>query len=537
MCRSAAMTAALLAGCSTHLPLSPEPRPAFFFPEPVSLPDDTQLLIAEVRVRGVRLGMLEGFQGAGDAFVRAEDLAAAIEAESDTPGWIRVNDVEGFHFSPLDQTIYVDDAFDRLPIVNRWREERVLAMQRGRQGPPLPLYAPEAPMFDARSGAADVALRADSEREFSHTTTWSFPLLFGSLTGRTARRGGDLFQAFEWERGPVQLGGNVDGDAFAEFEGERFATSIRSDEQTGFERETFAGIGTEYGKTRLRAEQQLGGSGFRLSGSTRVKLGPASLALSHFERNELRTNERRRTSATVSGRVLKTTHIAGITRRENERSTWSAFHRVAARSGPWYGRHRLDVVRFDPGVIRGELEVSRRFGDVTLAPFIEYGLMPFDFRRAGIEAQGEKLRLRFSAGQGANASLTFNDAPLIVGARWSSASGFGIGVTVHWSVGPSGITTTRQAGRAFVELFVFLDANRSGRFDDADEPLPGVEFEGIEGATDEDGKLLLPLNRARRIEVRLETLRDPFWYPATDGWLLRPRPGMTRLSIPIEETD
>jgi len=79
---------------------------------------------------------------------------------------------------------------------------------------------------------------------------------------------------------------------------------------------------------------------------------------------------------------------------------------------------------------------------------------------------------------------------------------------------------------------VFLDRNANGLFDDADDPLPGVQLDGtgLPGvvATDKRGQVFvggLPAHRERDITLDVDSIDDPYLLPSISGRRATGHPG------------
>ena len=124
------------------------------------------------------------------------------------------------------------------------------------------------------------------------------------------------------------------------------------------------------------------------------------------------------------------------------------------------------------------------------------------------------------------------------------------GITVTLSLGRdpwSGAITAAPDSKAQdgrVAARVFVDENLNGRFDEADEPLPDVEFMANRrkagAVTRADGTVVLadlPLYREVPLSVRAESIDDPHIISTRPGVIVPSRPGaVPRVEFPLQRT-
>lgn len=99
-----------------------------------------------------------------------------------------------------------------------------------------------------------------------------------------------------------------------------------------------------------------------------------------------------------------------------------------------------------------------------------------------------------------------------------------------------------QAGSLMVH--VYLDNNNNGIFDQDDENIEGVKVKGLQnyrtGLSDENGIALLsgmPANLTTDIVIDTDSLPDPFYIAATEGFSITPRAGFVEyMEIPLNNS-
>jgi hypothetical protein len=92
-----------------------------------------------------------------------------------------------------------------------------------------------------------------------------------------------------------------------------------------------------------------------------------------------------------------------------------------------------------------------------------------------------------------------------------------------------------------MSVFVFLDANGDGQYNEGEEPIPEAKIQSLQTGgrqtTDEDGFAFFPNMRdMMRTDVYLdpESLQDPYWVPGAEGVSVLPRSGhVASLEFPV----
>jgi len=197
-------------------------------------------------------------------------------------------------------------------------------------------------------------------------------------------------------------------------------------------------------------------------------------------------------------------------------------------------------------------------------PFSVRGGLRYDDR--GLTSTRLDLRYRGRAGfsLGADGQLGFNGnassatldvtrqlGPILtsVTAGWDEGQGMRFGLLLNFAFGPGAdgsyaLDDEDRARSGSVRARVFLDENADGDFDAGEPPIPGAQFGGDardgQARTDENGRLLVhglqPL-RPQSVTLRSQSLENPFWLPAEDGYSVVPRPGApVELDMPVTMT-
>ncbi|MCE7886947.1 MAG: hypothetical protein DYH13_05515 [Alphaproteobacteria bacterium PRO2] len=92
-----------------------------------------------------------------------------------------------------------------------------------------------------------------------------------------------------------------------------------------------------------------------------------------------------------------------------------------------------------------------------------------------------------------------------------------------------------------LSVFVFLDQNGDGVYNEGEEPIPGARVQSLQTGgrqeTSEEGYAFFPsLKEMQRTDVFIdpESLQDPFWVPGTEGVSILPRSGhIAELQFPV----
>lgn len=213
-------------------------------------------------------------------------------------------------------------------------------------------------------------------------------------------------------------------------------------------------------------------------------------------------------------------------------------------------RWSLDLAGSRLGV-DGNLLVNGRTERLALRGHLSYSLHPAaDVSSADVSASWQlretldaRFGLRHSLAEGLTAltgGLDWELSPLRLGLDLGLASdgSFRAGAGISFSLGRDprshqwGLRAGAQARQSAVSARVFLDRNADGRFDDGDEPLPGVAFQTngsrLDVRTGADGVALLPLASYRHVDLTLDegSFEDPFWVPEIPGTGFLTRPGV-----------
>jgi len=223
--------------------------------------------------------------------------------------------------------------------------------------------------------------------------------------------------------------------------------------------------------------------------------------------------------------------------------------RLAANIGRLLLAHRVEHIHCIgtaglPSYLAGEQLVSSRFGAIDLRGQIQYShaevtrieslLGTVQWRPVpDLSARLSVTRnLGEQAGSLQSLGLTWLRQAMRLGleANFPPNQPVQVGISITTSIGRdprSGrwhIQRDRMATGCAASVFVYLDRNADGRFDAADEPLPGVRLQGLtlwrDLATDSSGNIFLPsLPADRRLPVQLdlESLPDPFLIPTVTG--------------------
>ncbi len=118
---------------------------------------------------------------------------------------------------------------------------------------------------------------------------------------------------------------------------------------------------------------------------------------------------------------------------------------------------------------------------------------------------------------------------------------FALSTSLHRPAESWELSAQSTANTYTVVAHVFLDKNGNGEFDAADEPLAGVRVSGGFGGkrvfTDETGKAIieqLPSSQVVAVQIREDSLENPFWIPSTSVKRIRAHTGQTIvLSFPV----
>lgn len=211
----------------------------------------------------------------------------------------------------------------------------------------------------------------------------------------------------------------------------------------------------------------------------------------------------------------------------------------------------LDDDRGSDDALDGLFLVSGRMGSVSLRGAADYALRPVtaldtasvsgDWRIDNDIVLGVDVAREFADGHdttvGVGLSRIFESVALGAQLRYVDSGDYRGTLSLSFSLGHDpqsnewAMHSVKTAGRGAVSARVFLDRNRNGRFDAADEPLPGVRLRASGGsgarATDERGTAFvvgLPSHRRSRIWIDVTSIEDPYLVPVVEAVVITPRP-------------
>lgn len=205
----------------------------------------------------------------------------------------------------------------------------------------------------------------------------------------------------------------------------------------------------------------------------------------------------------------------------SEFSSIADFFSVETRATVGYDFSRLLFVA---------LELQKRFSDSLSATFGQ---------RTTIKDKKERYY--------GSLNKAFSLATLSATSSYEPKGDFSVGMILSYSFGREPrneawhMKGKAQALTGAASIFVFVDANRNGQYDEGEVPLANVEptvNQGDSGVrTDKNGiAVLTGLNAyaPTDISIALRTLEDPFQIPRPRGLRFTPRPGkMSRLDFPV----
>lgn len=361
-----------------------------------------------------------------------------------------------------------------------------------------------------------------------------------SLSGAVSRSNGEtLLQRLTWTRDGFVAGVAAPlgrRDVWAQYQWRDITTAFTS-ERVRDQRAVFARVAGQYRSLSGSVSKQLNGKEIAFALAGRQQLGRVNLRAAHLERIHPTTlsSTRRLTSVEVAGYYKNLSQVAEISRREDVRNVnWDLTHRFS-----WFVSASLRLanrLRFliTTKTFQGDVSLTKTWGRIAVTPFLNYRASGYE--RAGITATGPTWSARLSHSAGLDASATKRIGPVYGSIGYSEIFGLTVGITLHWSLGPQGLTSSAQASAALIEVLAFLDRDRDGVFSSGDLPLEGVTFQKLPGSTDANGRLLIETRFPVDIRVNLESLTDPDHWPADDGRRVVPIPGIIqRVAVPIEQ--
>lgn len=262
----------------------------------------------------------------------------------------------------------------------------------------------------------------------------------------------------------------------------------------------------------------------------------------------------------ISIRATREEHESG--RRElrvsNRLST--GFWRLRASNQVEWER-RTDRFGVAEDRVDGDFLLSGRFPDVAVRGSVDYDIAPV-FRARDVAVTGDwdfgerismssivrhELLNQRTTEFGAGLNWLFDVAAFGFEGLYGTDNEFRLGMSLSLSVGHEPrerrwvMAPRALAGSGAASALAFLDRDADGKFDLEDEPLEGVRFQRFRDAeTNAQGVAFLPglsANQPVPVAIDPDSLEDPFWVPAKEGYEVVPRPGhASQLLFPVTET-
>lgn len=211
----------------------------------------------------------------------------------------------------------------------------------------------------------------------------------------------------------------------------------------------------------------------------------------------------------------------------------------------------------------GQLSITARMHDLRTRINLNYGLYP-NRELTSMDAEWRyRVTPRFSgallashdfptsvSGTGLQLNYDFTKFIGSVESLWTEGDDLRLMLRASTSLGPYekngayGFTADRLGSMSALQARVFADHNHDGVFNDGDDPIPGVRVKinnaRSGGETNDQGivttRQMSDVETAR-IEIDQNTLFDPYFKPAIDGYETVLRPGtMPQFDFPVMQT-
>ena len=255
-------------------------------------------------------------------------------------------------------------------------------------------------------------------------------------------------------------------------------------------------------------------------------------------------------------------------RRESGRTDYDLSNRISMFTGgiSFSNTLRWDLTRdgnVEPTTqVEGSFLLSARLLSLSLRGGLEYDIHPVTELASASVTGDYNITPDFSARLTIDQQLSGSDLTTVTAGlnrryrafalgltgSYNSNDAFTAGATLTFSFGHDPrrrvwmMLSDRLATTGSASARVYLDKNQNNKFDEADEPLEGVQFQpsGRDIKTDKEGLAYLPglsINRPTGVNVQKKTLEDPFWLLSHEGYEIVPRPGRSALlNFPVIST-
>lgn len=211
----------------------------------------------------------------------------------------------------------------------------------------------------------------------------------------------------------------------------------------------------------------------------------------------------------------------------------------------------------------GQLSATARMRDLRTRINLNYGLYP-DYDLTSMDAEWRyRITPKFSGAflashdfptaiSGTGVQLNYDFEKFIGSAEtlWTEGDDLRFMLRASTSLGPYeengayGFSADRLGSMSAVQARVFADYNNDGIFNEGDQPIPGakIKINNLRSGSETNDRGIITARQisdveTARIEIDQNTLFDPYFKPAIDGYETVLRPGtMPQFDFPVMQT-